>query len=175
MKIVLQPEIATEVSEIDADLALSVWYAVGSGGILYARAAGSGGPHLHRVIGERMIGAPLGQSVVDHMNGNSLDNRRENLRVVSHMENIRNRGGANKNSTSGHLGVSFHKGKARWRAYIMLPGEGRKQKMLHLGYFDTVEDAVKARLGAEREHWGIQPRRAAAHDLSLSLASTRVR
>jgi hypothetical protein len=175
MKIVLQPEITTEVSDADADLASSVWYAVESGGIMYARAGGSSGPHLHRVIGERMTGEPLGKRVVDHMNGNSLDNRRENLRVVSHMENIRNRAGANKNGTSGHLGVSFHKGKGRWRAYIMLPGTERKQKMLHLGYFDIVEDAVKARLEAEREHWGVQPRRADAHSLPPALASTGVR
>lgn len=166
MKIVLQPEIVTVVSDEDADLVETVWYAVESGSGMYARAGGSGGPHLHRIIGERMIGEPLGKRVVDHMNGDSLDNRRENLRVVSHMENIRNRGGANKNSTSGHLGVSFHKGKGRWRAYIMLPASMRKQRMLHLGYFENIEDAVKARLEAEREHWGIQPRRVAAHDLS---------
>jgi len=177
MKIVLQPEITTEISDVDADLASSIWYAVESGGIMYARAGGSSGPHLHRVIGERMAGEPLGKRVVDHMNGNSLDNRRENLRVVSHMENIRNRAGANKNGTSGHLGVSFHKAKGVWRAYIMLPAPDvpRRQKMKHLGYFDIVEDAVKARLEAEREHWGVQPRRADAHSLSPALASTGVR
>jgi len=124
-----------------------------------------------------MAGEPLGKRVVDHMNGNSLDNRRENLRVVSHMENIRNRAGANKNGTSGHLGVSFHKAKGVWRAYIMLPAPDvpRRQKMKHLGYFDIVEDAVKARLEAEREHWGVHPRRADAHSLPPALASTGVR
>lgn len=118
--------------------------------------------YLHRAIAERMIGEPLGKRVVDHMNGDSLDNRRANLRVVSHMENIRNRTKLNKNNTSGHMGVRFKTERQRWQAYIMLPASGgSRQKMKHLGYFEKQEDAVQARLEAEVALWGVQPFRLA--------------
>lgn len=72
----------------------------------------------------------------DHINGNRLDNRKENLRLVTKAQNMMNRG-LQKNSTSGYKGVNKHQGK--WRAYILEYG---KQK--HLGVFKDKKEAAKA-------------------------------
>lgn len=88
---------------------------------------------MHRFI----MDAPKGQQV-DHINGNKLDNRKSNLRICSHSENLRNQRKP-KDNKSGFKGVSWHKGAKRWCAEIRSNG-----KRHHLGYFDTAEDAAKA-------------------------------
>ena len=90
---------------------------------------------LHRLIS----GCPEGK-VVDHINGNGLDNRKANLRVCSHAENIRNRR-MHLNNRSGFKGVYFDdtsRGKP-WRAQITFCG-----KKYRLGRFDTPEAASAA-------------------------------
>ena len=54
--------------------------------------------------------------VVDHINGNTLDNRKTNLREVTNSENIRNRPNINSNNTSGTPGVSFDSSCNSWTA-----------------------------------------------------------
>lgn len=73
----------------------------------------------------------------DHINGDRLDNRRCNLRVVTPTENSMNRPG--RGGSSRYKGVHWHKGGRRWRAMIMV---GRKGQ--HLGYFDTEIEAATA-------------------------------
>lgn len=73
---------------------------------------------------------------VDHINGNTLDNRRVNLRLVTKAQNSMNKG-VQKNSTSGFKGVNKHQGK--WRAHITLD-----KKQRHLGVFDSKEKAALA-------------------------------
>lgn len=81
----------------------------------------------------------------DHGNGNTLDNRRLNLRIATHAENTRNRG-KHSNNSSGFKGVWQVRGK--WRAQIMAD-----RKLKHLGYFATAELAHSAyRAEAERLH-----------------------
>ena len=84
---------------------------------------------------------------VDHINRNKLDNRKENLRIVSQLINSRNCS-LSKNNTSGLNGVSLMD-SGKWRAYINL---NYKQK--HLGCFNTKEEACAKRLSAEKELWG---------------------
>jgi hypothetical protein len=86
---------------------------------------------LHRFIME----CPPGL-LVDHRNGNHLDCRRQNLRVCTTAENTRNEPML-KTNTTGFRGVSFVKGRNKYRAYITI--EGRYK---HLGYFDTPEEAA---------------------------------
>jgi hypothetical protein len=90
----------------------------------------------------------LGFKYGDHKNRNRADNRKENLRNATRQENARNTSLSSKN-TSGYKGVSWKKDKKKWKAYITI---GHKQ--IHLGYFDNKDDAVKARLEAEREYFG---------------------
>lgn len=93
---------------------------------------------LHRVVWALHYGSwPSGE--IDHIDGNRLNNRIENLRIASAGENQRNQR-LHRNNTSGHVGVSWYKPYSKWRATIGL-GNGRSK---HLGYFDRVEDAAAA-------------------------------
>lgn len=73
---------------------------------------------------------------VDHYDNNPLDNRRSNLRVCTHAENMQNRKGPWVTSTSGYRGVSLVKRTGRWLAHATVAG-----KLYQLGYFDTPEQA----------------------------------
>lgn len=98
---------------------------------------------LHRFI----MNCP-NDMVVDHVNLNPLDNRKMNLRICIKQQNEMNRPLRN-NNTSGITGVSLHKQTNKWRAYIQY-----NQKFIHLGLFDTKEEAIKAREQAEIKYFG---------------------
>jgi hypothetical protein len=82
---------------------------------------------------------------IDHINGNRADNRFENLRQVSHQENGKNtkRYASNR---SGFAGVGRTTNPSKWRARIRVNG-----KLVHLGVFDSAEDARTARKAAEKQ------------------------
>jgi len=84
---------------------------------------------------------------VDHINGNPLDNRKSNLRIVSRSENMRNRKGLQKNNTSGLRGVDFQNGK--WRAKITI-----NNKTIFLGNWDTKIEAHFAYLNGAKKYHG---------------------
>jgi hypothetical protein len=88
---------------------------------------------LHRAI----LGV-TGSEIVDHIDGNGLNNRRQNLRIVSPSENAQN-ARARKGTESGYKGVFFHKKNNNWRAQIMANG-----KRYSLGLFNTPEEAHAA-------------------------------
>jgi HNH endonuclease len=81
----------------------------------------------------------------DHINGNTLDNRRENLRVATQSQNNMNRKRFS-NNTSGHPGVAFHKGHGRWVAYIQVNHVRRT-----LGESADLAEAIRMRKAAEGE------------------------
>lgn len=87
--------------------------------------------YLHHLI----IGKPKKGFVVDHINQNKLDNRKCNLRFVTHSQNHANQI-KQKNNTSGFRGVSWNKGK--WEVRIKYFG-----KTLHFGMFNNKIDAAK--------------------------------
>jgi hypothetical protein len=89
---------------------------------------------------------------VDHINGDKLDNRRVNLRVVSPQLNQVNRKRLNKNNLSGIRGVAFVpqlSPNKPWRAQITV-----NRKNYHLGLFETAEEAKVARRQAELNYYG---------------------
>lgn len=88
---------------------------------------------MHRVITNARKG-----ELVDHISGNTLDNRKHNLRIVDNTQNQQNKG-MSRNNTSGVKGVSWHKRDRVWRASISVNG-----KRIHLGNFSDKEDAIKA-------------------------------
>lgn len=85
---------------------------------------------------------PQGQ--IDHINGDRVDNRLCNLRVVTASENLRNKRKYGNNK-SGRVGVMWHKLTGKWGATISAHGEP-----CWLGTFDTKEAAIEAREAAER-------------------------
>lgn len=83
---------------------------------------------------------------IDHINGVRMDNRIVNLRVVTNEENSKNRR-LSKNSTSGVMGVCWHKSNKKWQAQIYNNG-----KAIYLGAYDNIEDAISARADAEARY-----------------------
>ena len=84
--------------------------------------------------------------VVDHINGNPLDNRIENLRDVTQQQNTWNMHRAMRNNKSGVLGVDWVPKRKKWRAQIR-----RNNKKECLGFFDSVEAAGQAYQRAKKE------------------------
>lgn len=124
------------------------WHAWRHRSTLYALRATGKSPHqkimrMHREI----MNAPSGV-MVDHINGDGLDNRRENLRLATNAENLRNRG-RTANNTSGYKGVCWFDDRGKWSARIKVTN-----KTIYLGYFDTAEAAAIAYDRAAREHHG---------------------
>lgn len=88
---------------------------------------------------------PDGQ--IDHINGNKLDNRIENLRDATPSQNKQNMRKARADSKSGLAGASWYSSGNKWRAAIQIDG-----KKKHLGYFDTAEEAHQVFMDAKRKH-----------------------
>lgn len=88
---------------------------------------------MHRLI----MDCPDGM-VVDHIDGDGLNNRRSNLRLALPSQNASNRK-RHSNNTSGHTGVYFHQRDGDWRARISVNGSRR-----HLGSFSCQEAAMAA-------------------------------
>ena len=101
------------------------------------------GVSMHRFI----LNAPKGMEV-DHINGNGLDNRKENIRICSHAENMRNQK-MRKNNISGLRGVCWDKKKKEWGANIYL-----NYKQIRLGSFSDMKDAALAYNEAAKKYHG---------------------
>ena len=85
---------------------------------------------------------------IDHINGDKLDNRIENLRAATVGQNQHNRK-TNANNTSGYKGVCWNKAQKKWVARITL-----ERKNIHLGYFANVEEASEVVRKAREELHG---------------------
>lgn len=104
----------------------------------------------HRIAWLYMTGEwPMSQ--IDHVNGIRACNEWGNLREATPAQNQQNMG-RSKANTSGHAGVSWHANSGKWRARIGLNG-----RELSLGYFESFEDAVKARADAKRRLHAFNP------------------
>lgn len=116
------------------------WWAVNQHGTIYIinRAL-----KLHRVI----MDAPNGYSV-DHINGNTLDNRKGNLRICLNKDNVKNSKRPH-NNTSGVKGVCWDKNRSKWMAKIKVD-----QRTINLGRYNDIEEANKAYFNAGRKYFG---------------------
>ena len=99
---------------------------------------------LHRYLMEEV---PEGM-VVDHKDRDKKNNRKFNLRIITQQENTANRS-VNKNNQFGVAGV--HKNNSRFVKYVATIG---KNGRLFKGYYKTLEEAIIARLSAEKEIYG---------------------
>jgi hypothetical protein len=103
---------------------------------------------VHRLVLATFEKNPESKPCIDHINNDKLDNCLFNLRYVTYQENNFN-AKLSKRNTSGVKGISWHKLKTKWIALIMIDG-----KLLHLGYFDNLEDAKIARNNKAIELFG---------------------
>lgn len=150
------------VDDVDFEALSSVkWCAHRNGRTFYAqrgiRRPGGGliGEHMHRLVLSWKLDHGLAKGEhVDHINGDGLDNRRENLRVATSAQNNRNCRRHVKNPSSRFLGVDRIKANGRWRARIQVPG-----KHLYIGYYATELEAAKAREAYITDHPELYARR----------------
>lgn len=103
---------------------------------------------IHVLVAKTFLENPKNKPCVDHINGDTSDNRLANLRYATIIENGRNRKMSSRN-TSGIKGVSFDKKSGRWHARIQIDGI-----RVHLGLFKTKEEAQNARIAKVNEVFG---------------------
>ena len=82
---------------------------------------------------------------IDHINNCKYDNRKKKLRICNNQQNHRNKPPL-KNNRSGKTGVCKYSKNGKWRAYITV-----NDKQISLGHYDSFDDAVNARIKAEKE------------------------
>lgn len=112
---------------------------------LYAQKRTSEGIiYLHRYI----MNNPNG--ILDHINNDTLDNRKENLRITTTSNNLRN-GTIRVNNTTGVKGVCYNKDRKKYEARIKV-----NYKNILLGRFDTLEEAKNKRKDAEIKYWAVK-------------------
>lgn len=138
------------IDDCDAELLAYNWWRNGQG-YLIARTHNPWRPRLirlHRAVMARAIGKTVPAHLdVDHIDGDLLNNTRDNLRLATRAENSRNRGagpgrrykGVYRSQTPG----------ARWIAKIQVDGE-----LLYLGSYATPEAAARAYNQAALHHHG---------------------
>lgn len=86
----------------------------------------------------------------NHINGNTLDNRKQNLRLCTNAENLQNRVNIPTNNSSGIIGVHFDRSRNKWKVEIGVNGKNK-----YIGRYNTLEEATKARRDAELLYYNV--------------------
>ncbi len=110
------------------------------------------GKQIYLSMARAILDAKPGE-IVDHVNRNTLDNRRANLRVVTSNQSNRNRRLLSVNNTSGYRGVYWHRHTQKWYAKTKV-----NSRDIYLGSYDSPEQAATAYDNAVRQyHEGFSP------------------
>jgi hypothetical protein len=107
------------------------WRFSGNSSNLYVRSMDN--VMLHRYLLNPAVGM-----VVDHVNHNTLDNRRKNIRVITQAQNTQNKKHLTK-SKSGFRNVAWNNRLSKWRVKIVV-----NKKCISVGHFGTINDAIEA-------------------------------
>ena len=120
-------------------------YASCLNGKLYAKAYRYENGKQISFLVHRLIMKPKNNQQIDHINGNGLDNRKENLRLATASQNMQNRKGWGKFPK----GVKLNKYTGKYEARFQM-----NKQYFHLGNFDTVEEASQAYQTKAKEYFG---------------------
>jgi hypothetical protein len=104
---------------------------------------------IHKLVAEAFIPNPLNKKSVDHIDNNRFNNVVDNLRWATQSENGMNKS-MHSNSTTGVKGVHYYKPLNKWVAHICVNRLRR-----HIGYFETKEEATKARQAKANQLFGV--------------------
>ena len=126
------------------------WRSLLSKGKVYAIRHQRGGYHKYLTVlmHRQIMDAPI-DKLVDHRDGNGLNNQRDNLRLVNNQQNSHNSQGYRKGKTSKFKGVSWDKEKGKWGAYIRVNG-----KVKNLGRYISEVDAARVYDDKARQFFG---------------------
>jgi len=125
------------------------WYAYTNRGLTYAgRTVYVNGVGRIQQLHIFLLGTKDGYEI-DHINRDSLDNRRSNLRFLSHSDNCFNRR-KKPNTTSKYIGVSLNKNTGKWVSYIKKNGV-----LYYLGSFNSEDEAMNKRLQEEKKYFNL--------------------
>jgi hypothetical protein len=117
----------------------STWYAQWNKDTrsFYAPTSVPGKPKRNVLLMHRFLtDAPKGLDI-DHLNHDTLDNRRCNLRITTRSVNQMNRRGANRRSTSGHRGIFPSRAKGKFQLQLTING-----KRKYIGTFSSIDEAI---------------------------------
>lgn len=128
----------------DIDIAKQYNWHINKGGYVTYKSDTMGHIFLHRLVTKCEE-----DKIVDHINRNPLDNRKENLRICTQTENMQNKS-IQSNNKSGHAGVFYYDKINKWGSRITV-----NKKNINLGYFESIEDAIKIRKEAEERYFAI--------------------
>jgi len=106
---------------------------------------------VHRLIWEMHYGKIPDEMQIDHIDNNGINNRLENLRLVSQSLNQKNRP-LQKSNKSGVNGVNWHKAAKKWQVRIV----DNNGKRIDLGRYDSFEDAIIIRKTHEKKYGYLQ-------------------
>lgn len=113
-------------------------------GLYVQKRTNKGKIYLHRYIMNNANG------IVDHINNNTLDNRKCNLRITTTADNLRN-GTLRVNNKTGVKGVYYDKKMKKYVASIKV-----KYKNIYIGRYNTLEEAKIEREKAEVKYWAVK-------------------
>jgi hypothetical protein len=143
MEIRLTHGFVAVINDQDIDIVGQHLWRTRKGKYTWYAETGHRGVKMHNLI----MSPPPGIQV-DHINRNGLDNRRANLRLATHQEQMRNRKKF-ANSSSRYKGVTWHKGSKKWQANIRVDG-----KLIYLGKYVHEQDAALAYDAAAKHYFG---------------------
>ena len=131
-------------------LSRSRWFYQKHKNIYYAMSNKTSDGRKKVYMHQEVMGTPPAGKEIDHINGNGLDNRKENLRFCSHRENCQASRKRQQNASSMYKGIYWDKKEKKWRARICRLDGTRK----HLGLFESELDAARAYDEAATEAFG---------------------
>lgn len=153
--------LVTWISQEDADIAGMGWRHKSAGKdrrpayyaiVQYTIAGVKVDTYLHNLIWERMMGTEVPHGfLIDHINGDKLDNRRSNLRLATRSDNEANKKKRRSKTTSKYKGVTkIRDGRKKcWRCCLTT-----ESKQVNLGTYYSEEEAARAYNKAALEQWG---------------------